>query len=91
MLNAYLGNGEEIIKATTKQATKGLRNWFFCLAFVSIGLDTRFADLLPQIKGGKPLILYLCGQTLNLVLTLAMAYLMFGVLFRDTIEAILAK
>ncbi|WP_442505817.1 YeiH family protein [Novipirellula sp. SH528] len=90
-LNAYLGNGEEIIKATTKQATKGLRNWFFCLAFVSIGLDTRFADLLPQIKGGKPLILYLCGQTLNLVLTLAMAYLMFGVLFRDTIEAILAK
>ncbi|WP_372719069.1 YeiH family protein [Novipirellula sp.] len=91
LLNAYLGNGEEIIKATTKQATKGLRNWFFCLAFVSIGLDTRFADLLPQIKGGKPMILYVCGQSLNLVLTLAMAYLMFGVLFRDTIEAMLAK
>ncbi|GAA5509985.1 YeiH family protein [Novipirellula caenicola] len=91
LLNAYLSHGEEIINATTKQATKGLRNWFFCLAFVSIGLDTRFADLLPQIKGGKPMILYLCGQSLNLVLTLAMAYLMFGVLFRDTIEAMLAK
>ncbi|EMI20204.1 hypothetical protein RMSM_02858 [Rhodopirellula maiorica SM1] len=37
------------------------------------------------------MILYLCGQTLNLVLTLAMAYLMFGLLFRDTIEAMLAK
>ncbi len=91
LLNQVLVNGEEIIHATTKQATKGLRNWFFCLAFVSIGLDTRFADLLPQIKGGKPLILYLCGQTLNLVLTLAMAYLMFGVIFRESIEAILAQ
>jgi len=32
---------------------------------------------------GKPIILYLSGQALNLVLTLAMAYLMFFIIFPD--------
>lgn len=63
--------------------TKTFRGWFFCLAFVSIGLATDFRKLMGYLKGGKPLILYLCGQTLNLVLTLLMAYLMFFVVFPD--------
>jgi len=66
-------------------STKTLRGWFFCLAFVSIGLETNFRQLLPQLKGGKPLVLYVCGQSLNLVLTLVMAYLMFKVVFADTV------
>jgi hypothetical protein len=37
--------------------------------------------LLPFFRSGKPMVLYVCGQTLNLILTLAMAYLMFEVLF----------
>jgi hypothetical protein len=53
---------------------------------VSIGLETQVKDLLPYFKGGKPLVLYLCGQTLNIILTLAMAYLMFGVVFKDVVE-----
>jgi hypothetical protein len=38
--------------------------------------------------GGKPLILYLCGQALNLALTLAMAWLMFTKVFPDAAAAL---
>jgi uncharacterized membrane protein YadS len=61
--------------------TKYLRGWFFCLAFVSIGLATDFRELKSYFKGGNPLILYVFGQSFNLVLTLAMAYLMFYLIF----------
>ena len=61
--------------------SKNLRGWLFCIAFVSIGLSTNFKDLRHHFSGGKPLILYLCGQSLNLGLTLLMAYLMFYMVF----------
>ncbi len=67
---------------------KLLRNWFFCLAFVSIGLATNFRELKEYFRGGKPLILYVCGQSFNLALTLAMAYFMFYVVFRHITECI---
>jgi len=63
--------------------TKNLRSWFFCLAFVSIGLATNFRELGQHFKGGKPLILYVCGQTFNLCLTLLMAYIMFYRVFTE--------
>jgi uncharacterized membrane protein YadS len=63
--------------------TKYLRSWFFCLAFVSIGLATNFRELKDYFKGGKPLILYVCGQTFNLILTLTMAYIMFYLVFPE--------
>ncbi|MBU1171717.1 MAG: YeiH family protein [Proteobacteria bacterium] len=59
------------------------REWFFCLAFASIGLATNFRELKSYFKGGKPLILYVCGQSLNLILTLVMAYVMFYIVFPD--------
>ncbi len=66
-------------------AVKGMgdlfRGWFFCLSFVSIGLATNFRELKEHFKGGKPLILYVCGQSFNLMLTLLMAYIMFYVVF----------
>ncbi|EGJ48796.1 YeiH family protein [Desulfocurvibacter africanus] len=61
----------------------GFRGWFFCFAFVSIGLATNFRELAHYFKGGKPLILYVCGQSFNLALTLLMAYIMFYVVFPD--------
>ncbi|MDP8239473.1 MAG: putative sulfate exporter family transporter [Candidatus Hatepunaea meridiana] len=61
--------------------TKTLRGWFFCLAFVSIGLATDFRQLKHMFKGGKPLILYVFGQSFNLCLTLFIAYIMFYVIF----------
>ena len=85
ILYSYMTNGPELINAMIGGSTKTLRGWFFCLAFVSIGLETNFRQLLPQLKGGKPLVLYVCGQSLNLVLTLVMAYLMFKVVFADTV------
>ncbi len=63
--------------------TKDFRGWFFCLAFVSIGLATNFRELKTHFTGGKPLILYVCGQTLNLILTLAVAYIMFYLIFPE--------
>jgi uncharacterized integral membrane protein (TIGR00698 family) len=65
--------------------TKTLRGWFFCLAFTSIGLESNFRDLTERMEGGKPMILYVIGQTFNLVLTLFIAYLAFLVLFVDSI------
>ncbi|QEG20927.1 YeiH family protein [Mariniblastus fucicola] len=85
-LHAFLESGPDLVTAMIKGSTKSFRGWLFCLAFVSIGLETRFSELLPYLRGGKPLILYICGQTLNIVLTLVMAWLMFGVLFRDFIQ-----
>jgi len=63
--------------------TSDMRGWLFCLAFASIGLSANFRELKSQFHGGKPLVLYLCGQTLNLCLTLFMAWLMFYVVFPD--------
>ena len=57
--------------------TKTFRGWFFCLAFVSIGLESNFKDLYAQMAGGKTLVLYIVGQSFNLVLTLFFAWLMF--------------
>lgn len=68
--------------------TSNLRGWLFCLAFVSIGLSTNFKELGSHFKGGKPLILYLCGQAFNLGLTLLMAYIMFYLVFPHITENI---
>lgn len=51
------------------------------MAFASIGLSTDFRELKQYFKGGKPLILYVCGQTFNLAPTLLMAYIMFNLVF----------
>jgi uncharacterized membrane protein YadS len=61
-----------------KPITGGFRGWFFCLAFVSIGLESDFRDLAKQLVGGKPIWLYLVGQSFNLVFSLIAAYLAFG-------------
>lgn len=74
--------GEAVASAAT-ETSKTLRGWLFCLAFVSIGLETNFRELSRFLVGGKPLILYVCGQSLNLALTLAMAWLMFTKVFPD--------
>ena len=63
--------------------TSDMRGWLFCLAFASIGLSGNFRELKSQFHGGKPLILYVCGQTLNLSLTLLMAWLMFYKVFPE--------
>ncbi len=58
--------------------SKTFRGWFFCLAFVSIGLESNFRELAGQLVGGKPIYLYIVGQSFNLILTLLMAWIAFG-------------
>ncbi|HIR83480.1 MAG TPA: putative sulfate exporter family transporter, partial [Candidatus Cryptobacteroides pullicola] len=52
------------------------KNWAFVLAFVSIGLDTNFKEIISQLQGGKVVWLYIVGQLFNIVLTFAMVWLL---------------
>lgn len=88
LIHALAPSGPSIVDASIQGATKTLRGWFFCLAFVSIGLETNFRELGRFFSGGKPLILYVAGQSLNLLLTLAMAYLMFKVVFPNAADGL---
>jgi uncharacterized membrane protein YadS len=78
--------GEALITTTVDLITKQLRNWLFCLAFVCIGLELHVRTLLPALSGGKTLVLYVVGQSFNILLTGLMASLVFGWLFRDAIR-----
>lgn len=73
--------GEYLVKAATNGCTKSFREWFFCLAFVSIGLETNFRELASYLKGGKALTLYVCGQAFSLLLSLVMCWLMLEIVF----------
>jgi uncharacterized membrane protein YadS len=80
-LGSDLGNA--LVSNGTNKVTVPLRGWFFALAFVCIGLACNFRELASYFKGGKPIILYVCGQSLNLCLTLLMAWIMFYKVFPE--------
>ena len=69
--------GDEAV-ADVIDLTSDLRGWLFCLAFVSIGLESDFRALAGQMAGGRPVQLYVVGQAFNLALTLLAAWLAFG-------------
>jgi uncharacterized integral membrane protein (TIGR00698 family) len=54
-----------------------LRTWWFALAFVCIGLETRVIDL-AKTDGGRPALAFLGAQTINVFWTLLLAWLLFG-------------
>lgn len=68
--------------------TRIAREWFFALAFTSIGLETNFKEFGPYFKGGKPITLYVFGQTFQLAFTLLMGYIMFYIVFPEITAAI---
>lgn len=76
-------SGALLDQGVVRGGTGLFRNWFFALSFAAIGLSTNFRELAQYFKGGKPLILYACGQSLNLLLTLTMAYIMFYLVFPE--------
>jgi uncharacterized integral membrane protein (TIGR00698 family) len=55
----------------------GLRTVWFALAFVAIGLEARFADLV-KTDGGRPAVAFISAQLFNIIWTLLWAYLLFG-------------
>jgi uncharacterized membrane protein YadS len=68
--------------------TREIREWCFALAFASIGLDTNFREFGQYFKGGKPVTLYVVGQSLQLGLTLLVAWLLFYVIFPSFLDKI---
>ncbi len=61
----------------TGSALGELRTWWFALAFVSIGLETKFVDL-ATMEGGRPAVAFIAAQILNIFWTLLLAWLLFG-------------
>jgi uncharacterized membrane protein YadS len=81
---------QEGIAAMLSGPVKMMRSWCFCLAFVSIGLETDIRKLANVMGSAKPVVLYLCGQAFNLLLTFTMAYLAFRVVFPEVAARIAA-
>ncbi|HMH23336.1 MAG TPA: putative sulfate exporter family transporter [Puia sp.] len=54
-----------------------LRTVWFALAFISIGLEAKFADLV-KIQGGRPAFTFVGAQIFNIFWTLLWSYLLFG-------------
>jgi uncharacterized membrane protein YadS len=61
----------------TRAALGEFRTWWFALAFVCIGLETKFVDL-ATMEGGRPALAFIVAQAINVVWTLLLAYLLFG-------------
>ncbi len=66
--------------ATTSQIGSVLNSFrvvWFSLAFVAIGLEARFADLI-KLDGGRPALVFTTAQVFNILWTLLWAFLLFG-------------
>ena len=72
---SFVLSGE--IVAETGGLIRGLRTRWFALAFVCIGLETRFKDLIAM-EEGRPAYAFLSAQVLNVIWTLVIAWLLFG-------------
>lgn len=59
--------------------TKGFTNTLFSIAFVCVGLETRFADIFSK-ENRRPMWAFLAAQGFNIVVTLVVAYMLFGVI-----------
>ena len=66
----------DVTKAS-KDTLKGLQLLWFGLAFTSIGLETKFKDIL-KLDNGKPAIAFLVAQTFNVIICLGIAYVLFN-------------
>ena len=64
---------------TVGKVTKGFQNTLFSIAFICIGLETRFKEIFSR-ENRTPLKVFLIAQAFNIVVTLAVAYLIFGVI-----------
>jgi uncharacterized integral membrane protein (TIGR00698 family) len=63
--------------STVKESLKSIQTLWFVLAFTSIGLETKFADLF-NANSRKPLYAFLIAQGFNIIITLIVAFLLFS-------------
>ncbi|MFR9523147.1 MAG: putative sulfate exporter family transporter [Rikenellaceae bacterium] len=59
------------------KVTKSMTNTLFGLAFVCIGLETRFSEIFAK-ENRKQMWVFLIAQGFNILVTLVIAYIMFG-------------
>lgn len=74
LLFSFVISGEVI--SEVKGGLKSLQGLWFALAFTSIGLETKFADLFSS-EGKKPLYAFLIAQGFNVFVTLGIVYFLF--------------
>jgi len=67
---------EDMVRGT-RSALGELRVWWFAMAFICIGLETRFVDL-ASMGQGRPALAFIGAQAINVFWTLLLAYLLFG-------------
>jgi len=75
ILFSFLISPEQV--SNVKGSLKSLQGLWFALAFTSIGLETNFKDLFTH-NNKKPLYAFLIAQTFNIIITLVIAYILFG-------------
>ena len=69
----------------TKSVLTEVRTWWFAIAFVCIGLETKVIEL-ATVDQGRPALAFLGAQTINVFWTLLLAWLIFGgVLFAQPV------
>ncbi|GAA4791359.1 hypothetical protein GCM10023231_19090 [Olivibacter ginsenosidimutans] len=70
-----------VLSVDTVNAVKGdiktIQGLWFALAFTSIGLETNFKDLIKE-NSQRPFWVFLIAQLFNILITLALAFLLFG-------------
>jgi len=74
LLFSFVLNADTI--TSVKDGLKNIQSLWFVLAFTSIGLETKFSDLMKG-ENRKPMYAFLLAQLFNVVITLAVAYLLF--------------
>jgi uncharacterized integral membrane protein (TIGR00698 family) len=62
---------------TLKTPLKNIQTFWFALAFTCIGLETRFADIFNK-DSKKPAAVFLIAQVFNILVTLVVAWFIFG-------------
>jgi len=74
LLFSFVINPQQI--AEVKGSLKSMQGLWFAMAFTSIGLETNFKDLFAH-NNKKPLYAFLIAQLFNILITLAIAYVLF--------------
>jgi uncharacterized integral membrane protein (TIGR00698 family) len=68
------------LAATSGKMLKSFSGFWFNLAFISIGIETRFSDL-AKAENKRPVYSFLIAQGFNIVFTLIVALLLFRIMF----------
>lgn len=63
--------------STLKTPLKNIQTFWFAMAFTCIGLETRFADIFNK-DSKKPATVFLLAQLFNILVTLGIAWVVFG-------------